>query len=92
MPLPVLFTQLLRLHDLICRRATGDTASCAARLGISEATVYRYLRLLRALGGPIAFSYRDHTYYYTEPVDFIIGYRCHPDDKRSPENEIYREG
>ncbi|RMG74939.1 MAG: hypothetical protein D6722_01785, partial [Bacteroidetes bacterium] len=66
---PPLSSQLTRLHDLIRRRATGDVTQCARRLGVSEATLYRYLSLLRTLGGPIAYSPLDRTYYYTEPVD-----------------------
>ncbi|RMG69824.1 MAG: HTH domain-containing protein, partial [Bacteroidetes bacterium] len=69
MTLPALLTQLSRLHDLIRRRATGEVAQCAQRLGVSESTLYRYLSLLRTLGGPIAYSPLDRTYYYTEPVD-----------------------
>lgn len=55
---------LKRLDALILRKATGNTNQLATQLGISRASVYRYLDTLRQLDAPIAYSRCYPSYYY----------------------------
>jgi predicted DNA-binding transcriptional regulator YafY len=54
-----------RLDALIRRKATGTPTQLAARLGTSEATVYRYINELKALNAPIAYCKERESYVYT---------------------------
>ncbi len=53
-----------RLNDLIRRKATGTPAQLAHRLGISRATLYRFIRDFKELGAPIKYCTTRQTYYY----------------------------
>ena len=54
-----------RIDDMIYRKATGTPAELAEKLGSSERTVYRFIRKLKHLNLPIAYSKQQRTYYYT---------------------------
>ena len=55
-----------RLHLFIKRKATGCPESLARKLGVSEPTVYRYIRDLRNMGAPIFFDRDRQSYVYEE--------------------------
>ena len=63
---------LQRLHTLIARRGTGSREALAARLGVSERTVYRLLGALEGLGASIAYDQERGTYYYTNRFELKI--------------------
>ena len=63
---------LKRLSDHVKRRATGSAAKFARRMGLSRATFYRYLDVLRTLGAEIKYDSFRETYYYERPPDFTL--------------------
>ena len=58
---------LKRIHQFIRQNGTGSPNNFSSRLGISVATMYRYLDELRNLGAEIGYcSVRESYYYQTE--------------------------
>jgi DeoR/GlpR family transcriptional regulator of sugar metabolism len=53
-----------RLDALIRKRATGSPDDLARRMGVSEATVYRWLQELKQFGLPVRYCRRRKTYLY----------------------------
>ncbi len=69
-----LLHRLIRLDHLINHKATGTPADCAYKIGISERSLYDYLRILKEMGAPVRFSRGRRTYYYTEGGHFHISF------------------
>ena len=69
-----LLNRLIRLDYLIYLNATGKPHDCAQKIGISERTLYDYLKLLREMGAPVKFSRHRGTYYYNEEGRFRISF------------------
>lgn len=53
-----------RLDALIRKGATGTPENLASKLGVSSATVYRWLQELKAFGLPIKYCKKQQTYLY----------------------------
>ena len=53
-----------RLDSLIRRKSTGSPAQLAHRLGVSEATIYRYIQELKEMGAPIKYCRERQSYKY----------------------------
>ena len=70
----VLLQRLIRLDHLIQYKSTGTPADCAQKIGISEGSLYDYLRLLKDMGAPVKFSRGRRTYYYCEGGHFHISF------------------
>jgi hypothetical protein len=66
--------RLERMHDLICRGATGTPDQFAERLGISKSMLMVNLAQLKERGGPIRYDSLSQTYRYTRPCRLIFGY------------------
>jgi predicted DNA-binding transcriptional regulator YafY len=56
-----------RLDTLIRKRATGSPDDLADRMGVSLATIYRWLKELKAFGMPVKYCRKRKTYYYDRP-------------------------
>jgi predicted DNA-binding transcriptional regulator YafY len=69
-----LLHRLIRLDYLIHLKATGKPADCAHKIGISERSLYDYMKLLKEMGAPIKFSRNRGTYYYNEEGRFRISF------------------
>jgi len=69
-----LLHRLIRLDYLIHLKATGKPADCANKIGISERSLYDYLKILKEMGAPIKFSRNRGTYYYNEDGRFRISF------------------
>jgi predicted DNA-binding transcriptional regulator YafY len=69
-----LLHRLIRLDHLINHKSTGTPSSCAQKIGISERSLYDYLKLLKEMGAPVKFSRGRRTYYYTEGGHFHISF------------------
>ena len=67
-----LLHRLIRLDYLIHLKSTGTPANCANKIGISERSLYDYLKMLKEMGAPIKFSRNQGTYYYNEEGRFLI--------------------
>ena len=51
-----LLHRLIRLDHLISHKSTGTPADCAQKVGISERSLYDYLKLLKEMGAPVKSS------------------------------------
>jgi predicted DNA-binding transcriptional regulator YafY len=69
-----LLHRLIRLDYLIHLKSTGTPANCAQKIGISERSLYDYLKILKEMGAPIKFSRNRGTYYYDEDGRFRISF------------------
>jgi len=69
-----LFSVLKRIDKIISLRNTGTPSHFAEVLGISERTLYNYLKLLKELGGDIHFNSCDCSYEYLNDYRLHIGY------------------
>lgn len=58
-----------RIVFLMKRRATGNPGQLAAKLNISESTLYEYLKILKARGASISYSDTCQSYYLKTPFD-----------------------
>jgi predicted DNA-binding transcriptional regulator YafY len=56
---------LLQLDQYIRLKGTGAPPDFARKLGISERSLYEYLKVLKDLGAPIKWSRQDKSYYYS---------------------------
>jgi predicted DNA-binding transcriptional regulator YafY len=66
--------RLIRLDYLIHLKSTGTPANCAQKIGISERSLYDYLKVLKNMGAPIKFSRNRGTYYYNQEGRFRISF------------------
>lgn len=57
------------IHQSINNRRTGPPKDFAARLNISESTLYRIIADLKDLGAEISYSSARRTYYYENEVE-----------------------
>ncbi|MCW5911483.1 MAG: hypothetical protein KIT62_10430 [Cyclobacteriaceae bacterium] len=73
------FERLERMHDLICRRATGTPDTFSEKLGISKSMLMVNLAQLKERGGPIRYDLLSQTYYYTRPCRLVFGYEIDKD-------------
>ena len=69
-----LLHRLIRLDHLINHKSTGTPADCAQKIGISERSLYDYLKILKDMGAPVRFSRGRRTYYYSEGGHFHISF------------------
>jgi predicted DNA-binding transcriptional regulator YafY len=69
-----LLHRLIRLDHLINHKSTGTPADCAMKIGISERSLYDYLKILKDMGAPVRFSRGRRTYYYAEGGHFHISF------------------
>lgn len=78
MRFPSSYKRLMRLDDLIRRRATGSPSQLAQKLELSLSSTYGYLRYMKELGCPIVYSRREQTYYYREEGRLFMGFITKP--------------
>jgi predicted DNA-binding transcriptional regulator YafY len=78
-----LLHRLIRLDYLIHLKSTGTPANCANKIGISERSLYDYLKMLKEMGAPIKFSRNRGTYYYNEEGRFRVSFIS-----RLPEEQV----
>ena len=65
---------LLRLDQLIRQKGTGSPPVFARKMGISERSLYEYLKVLKDLGAPIKWSRLEQSYYYSVQGKFFISF------------------
>jgi hypothetical protein len=63
---------LLRLDQFIRQKGTGSPPDFARKMGISERSLYEYLKVLKGFGAPIKFSRQGRSYYYASGGQFHI--------------------
>jgi hypothetical protein len=55
-------------------RNTGSPGEFAAKMGISERSLYEYINILKELGAPVAFSFHENSYIYYEEGKLKISF------------------
>ena len=65
---------LLQLDLFIREKGTGSPPEFARKMGISERSLYEYLKVLKDLGAPIKWSREDRSYYYSIEGQFRISF------------------
>ncbi|MBL7818778.1 MAG: HTH domain-containing protein [Saprospiraceae bacterium] len=63
---------LRRMDSLISLKSTGCPSCFAGKLGISEATLYRYINYLKNLGAPIQYVKDRESYIYEFPFELNL--------------------
>ena len=84
-----LLHRLIRLDHLISHKSTGTPADCAHKIGISERSLYDYLKILKEMGAPVKFSRDRRTYFYTEGGHFHVSFL--PKEKEGQYFELEEE-
>jgi predicted DNA-binding transcriptional regulator YafY len=74
MPAIKYINRLKAIDQLIKLKMTGSPKELAARLGISERQVFRYIDNLQELGGKIEFDKSLNSYVYTAEIELLITY------------------
>jgi hypothetical protein len=69
-----LIHRLRRLDHLIRQKGTGSPASLARKIGISERSLFDYLKLMKDMGAPVTYSRDAGSYYYKEHGSFHIAF------------------
>ncbi len=64
--------RLNRIDHLIRTRGTGTPHQLAEKIGLSERSLYEYLRLMRDFGAPVEYSRERKSYYYLHEGSFIV--------------------
>jgi len=70
---------LKRMDKLIRMKSTGNPGDFAAKLSLSERSIYNYLSVMKNLGAPISYSRYDESYYYSTQGGFIIAFKQAPE-------------
>jgi len=65
---------LLQLDQFIRQKGTGSPPEFARKMGISERSLYEYLKVLKDLGAPVKWSRQDKSYYYSSEGQFRISF------------------
>ena len=66
--------RLKYIDTLIQEHKTGTAADLGEVIGVSERTVYKYLKMMKRLGAPIAFNAFTKTYYYKKEGNFVCAF------------------
>lgn len=67
-----------KIDYLIAKKGTGNPATFANKLNISESTLYEYLNELKEKGAPILYNKYKETYFYYEEGRFKIIFEKNP--------------
>lgn len=65
---------LLQIDQFIRQKGTGSPPEFARKMGISERSLYEYLKVLKDLGAPVKWSRQDKSYYYSTEGQFRISF------------------
>ena len=67
-----IFQRLNRIDHLIRIKGTGTPTELADKIGMSERSMYEYIRLMKEFGAPVVYSRSRKSYYYLEDGSFTI--------------------
>ncbi len=74
MPCIKYIERLKRIDKLVRLRNTGKPSDLGYRLGLSERSVFDYLKDLKALGAPINWSCHYQSYVYPDDDEFQLSF------------------
>jgi len=69
-----LIRRLRRIDSMIREENTGAPTEFATKLGVSERSIYGYLRFMKSLHAPIKFCPLKNTYYYDKKGELVISF------------------
>jgi predicted DNA-binding transcriptional regulator YafY len=69
-----MLTRIKRLDQLIKIKGTGSPAQLASKVGVSERTVFEYLKLMKSQGAPIQYDRGRKSYSYLHEGTFTISF------------------
>lgn len=75
MSLSKYFKRADRLDGLIRRKSTGSPRELAAKLNLSERSLYELINQMKELGAPITYCQPKKSYVYDIPVKFSFGFK-----------------
>jgi hypothetical protein len=67
-----LLKKINQLDNLIHEQCTGSPAILSRKIGVSERSVFDYLKLMKQMGAPISYSRQRGTYTYKSDGRFNI--------------------
>jgi predicted DNA-binding transcriptional regulator YafY len=67
-----IFERLNRIDHLIQIKGTGTPAQLADKIGLSERSMYEYIRLMKEFGAPVVYSRERQSYYYLHEGRFNV--------------------
>ncbi len=67
-------SQIEQLDQLIRLKATGSQKKLASKMGISKASLFRLLDVMKQLNAPIKYDIGLQSYIYTNNVSFKFGF------------------
>lgn len=75
MSLPKYFGRAERMDALIRRKSTGTPKEIAAKLNLSERSLFELINQMKELGAPIVYCKSRQSYIYKEEVRFVYGFQ-----------------
>lgn len=63
-----------QIDMLIQEHKTGTPAALAQTVGVSKRTIYKYIRLMKKRGAPIAYNILAKSYYYETEGCFVCAF------------------
>lgn len=67
-----LINRIKQLDQLITTKHTGTPSELANSIGLSERSIYEYIKIMKAFGAPIKYSRAGQTYLYETAGSFKI--------------------
>ena len=67
-----IFERLNHIDQLIRVKGTGTPSQLAEKIGMSERSMYEYIRLMKEFGAPVVYSRERQSYYYLHEGSFIV--------------------
>jgi len=67
-----LLNRLHQMDHLIHQQKTGSPSVLGDKIGVSERSVFDYLKLMKEMGAPIHYSRHKGTYYYQPDGRFNV--------------------
>ena len=72
-----------RIDTLIREGKTGTPAQLARTIGVSERTIYQYIKQMKLAGAPILFNMLTKNYYYKYDGHFVCSFSFAVDNNES---------
>ncbi len=63
-----------RIDQIIANKSSGTPSQLAAKLDISESTLFEFIAVMKELGAPIQYDRQHLRYYYEEDGYFNISF------------------
>lgn len=83
-----ILARIRRIDTLIREGKTGTPAELARTIGVSERTIYQYIKQMKQAGAPIAFNQLTRNYYYREDGRFNCGFSFVEEANNKPKLSI----